>query len=129
LTISAEIPGVDEPGLKDIIRGWPDDGLAFGAEGKGVLSRHRPRLAFHACDLLSDDADWNAPTWAMTPESLVELADLWVRLFERVQRDVAAQALWDGDRAEVEQALSRAEFMEVVRQGALGTKTRYLIHP
>lgn len=129
LTIIAEIPGVDERGLKDIIRGWPDAGLAFGAEGKGLLGRHQPRLAFHACDLLSDDADWNAPTWAMTPESLVELADLWVRLFERVPGDVAAQALWDGDRAEAEQALSRAEFVDVVRQGALGTKTRYLIHP
>lgn len=129
LTISAEIPGVDEPGLKDIILGWPDSGLAFRAGGKGLLGRHRPRLAFHACDLLSDDADWNAPTWAMTPESIVELADLWVRLFERIPGDVAAQALWDRDRAEVEQALSRAEFVDVVRKGALGTKIRYLIHP
>ncbi len=128
LTISAEISGVDESGLKDIIRGWPESGLAFGAQGRGLLGRHRPRLAFHACDLLSDEADWNAPTWSMTPESLVELADLWARLFERVPGDVAVQALWDGDRAEIEQALSRAEFVDLVRQGALGTKTRYLIH-
>jgi hypothetical protein len=129
LTISAEIRGADEQRLKDIIRGWPESGLAFGAEGKGVLGRHQPRLAFHACDLLSDDADWNAPSWAMTPESIVVLADLWGRLFERVSGEVVAQALWDGDRPEVEQTLSRAAFMDVVAQGALGTKTRYLVKP
>jgi hypothetical protein len=129
LTISAEIRGADEQRLKDIIRGWPESGLAFGAEGKGLLGRHSARLAFHACDLLSDDADWNAPSWAMTPESIVVLADLWGRLFERVSGEVVAQALWDGDRPEVEQTLSRAAFMDVVAQGALGTKTRYLVKP
>lgn len=97
--------------MKDLIRGWPEEGLAFSAEGKDLLGRHRPRLAFHACDLLAGDADWNAPTWAIRSESLDLLADLWSRLFERIPIDVAAQALWDGDRHDVEQKVLRADFL------------------
>lgn len=127
LIISAEVPGVDESGLRDITRAWPDSGLHFTVEGRGLLGRHRPRLGFHACDLLSDDADWNAATWAMTPDGVAHLTEAWLRLFERVPGDVVAQALWDGDRPETEQTLTQAEFLDLVRHGSLGTKTRYLI--
>ena len=127
MTISAELEGVDESGLTRVVQGWPESGLAFRVEGKGLRGGRQPRLTLHACDLLSDAADWNAATWAMTADGLSNLTELWARLFERVPGDVVVQALWDGDRPEVAQADTRAEFVEVVRQGALGTKTRYLV--
>ena len=127
LTISVELEGVDESGLRSIVEGWPEPSLVFRAEGKGFRGRHQPRLTLHACGLLSDAADWNAATWAMTPEGIKSLTDLWVHLFERVSGDVTVQALWEGDLPKVDQAVTRAEFMDLVGKGALGTKTRYLV--
>jgi hypothetical protein len=129
LSVSAEIPRLDEAALRDLVRDWPEAALGFGVSGRGLLRRRRPRLEAHACDLLADDADWNASTWSMTPEGVATLTRVWIRLFDRFPGEVVAEVIFAGDRAEVEESLTRDEFLAIVKSGAIGTKTRYFVRP
>jgi hypothetical protein len=123
------VPGVDETTLKALARDWPRTGLPIGAPGKGLLGRGRPHLEFHGCDLLSDEADWGAPTWAMTRDGIARLAEASLRLFERLSSPVVIQALWEGDEAETEESMTREDYLGILEAGALGTRTRYLVRP
>jgi hypothetical protein len=128
LDIRIEGAGLDERQLRGIASAASDGGLSFAAHGAGLLGHHRPRLALHACELLSDDADWNAATWSMTPEGAQSLFQALARLFGLIGSDLSLEALWDGDTSEGERRLNRAELLDVVRRGALASKTRYLVH-
>jgi len=80
-----------------------------------------------ACGLLSDDADWNAETWAMRPEIVEPLARTLEALLQHGPPRVAVEALWDGDRPQKELCIGLAELAGVVRSTGLGTKARYVI--
>jgi hypothetical protein len=130
LTISAELPGLDEAALKDLVRAWrrTPPGI-YNVSGRGLFGRGRLRLEMHACDMLSDDADPTAATWAMTPEGIEDLILVWRGLFDRYPGDVVAEAIFGGDSVEAEESVTRDEFLALVKGGALGTKTRYLVRP
>jgi hypothetical protein len=127
LTITVEIPGLTTSELGGIARRISGPDLDFSVQGTGLLGRHQPRLALHACDLLSDEADWNAPTWAMNDERADRLRKAFERLFELAAGDVTVTALWDGDRPETDELATRGELLETIAAGGLGTKTRYVI--
>ncbi len=127
LDIVAEVEALDFTGLKDLTDGWPASESHFTAQGKGLLGRHPPRLWLHGCGLLSDDADWNAPTWAMTRAGTAALIDACQLLFDRVTGDIHVQATWGGERPAVEVDVSRPAFLNLVRHGALRTKTGYRV--
>lgn len=101
--------------------------LAFAVQGPGLLRRHQPRLALHACDLLSDEADWNAPTWATTDEGARRLRTSLERLFELIAGEMTVAALWDGDHAEADAPISRGDLLGTIAASGLGTKTRYIV--
>jgi hypothetical protein len=127
LTISIEVPGLDNRDLREIARALSESDLAFTAHGRGLLRRGRERIELHGCSLLSDDADWNAPTWAMTDEAIEHLSRAFERLNRRIERDFIVDALWSGDTPINEERLSRAQLVALVRRGAVGNKTRYLV--
>lgn len=127
LTIKVSATNLEPDELVAIAKAWPVDRMPFHVDGKGWLRPRPVGFALHACDLLGDDADWDAETWAMEPEALPRLERSLSWLLDQVEGRVLVEALWDGDRAKSEVATSRASFLGIVRAGELGTKTRYLI--
>jgi hypothetical protein len=127
LIITAELQGIDPERLPALAETWPKERLPFAVRSGGWLRPRPVKLALDGCDLLADDADWNAETWAMEPDSLEQLADAFAWLFDQHTGDVVVEALWLGDRPETACVLTPAEFLDIVRRGAIGTKTRYVV--
>ena len=127
LTIRVSSTGLDPDRLVAIAKAWPADRMPFDVDGKGWLRPRPVGFALHACDLLSDEADWDAETWAMRSELLPKLTDAFTWLLDEIDGVVTAEALWEGDRATSEKSTSRAAFLDIVRRGVWGSKTRYVI--
>jgi hypothetical protein len=104
--------------------------------------RHRPRFPWArpshaeavvsedggcACSLLDDDADWDAPTWAMRPEAREALARTLAAFAEGAGVEFAVEALWAGERAAAEHRVTGGELVALARSGALGTRARYVV--
>lgn len=98
-------------------------------EGRSRLGRHDARLSLHACELLADDADWDAPTWAMAPGAAEHLADTLSTLLDDLGDTAIVEALWEGEAPSDERPLSRTQFVALVGRGELGTHTRYRVDP
>ena len=77
-----------------------------------------------ACSLLSDDADWNAESWAMRPEAREALARTIKVLTRQGSSHLTIQAIWVGDISQEEVSVNPNE---LVAAGRLGTRTRYLV--
>ena len=77
--------------------------------------------------MLSDDADWNADTWAMRPDVVEPLAKTLEVLLQQGPRHMAVEALWAGDRSLEETRVTPAELAHIVRTTGLGTKRRYVV--
>ncbi len=127
LTITIGSAGLDTEALGHIARTVSAADIDFSVQGSGLLRRHTPRLAIHACDLLSDEADWNAPSWAMSEDGRGRLSGGLARLFAEMPGELTVAALWDGDRADMDTSISRDELLSLISANALGTKTRYVV--
>ena len=127
LTITVEVAGLSEQELGSLAREVSTGELGFATQGRGLLRRHEPRLAAHGCELLAEDADWDAATWSMTEDGRRRLSDALVRLFEQTAGDVRFAAIFDGDRVEMEEVIGRRELLRIAAAGELGTKTQYVV--
>lgn len=78
-------------------------------------------------DQLTDNADWNAPFWDFDPECLKTYAERLKRIFLESNRGIVFQALWVGDEPETTRDVSIDEFLEIVRNNRIGTKTKYVV--
>lgn len=78
-----------------------------------------------ACSLLSDDADWNAATWAMRPEILERLARTLQILADEGPSTLFLEALWVGETPVATTRVTAAELVMLARSSRLGTRTRY----
>lgn len=78
-----------------------------------------------ACSLLSDDADWNADSWAMRPEILDRLAETIRVLVEEGPARLTIEALWIGEAPQQTTETTAAELVTLARSSRLGTRTRY----
>jgi hypothetical protein len=81
-----------------------------------------------ACDLLTDQADWNADVWDMLPEKLPALAETLQALAEKAPDGLRVEALWVGDQPEEEIRVTPKELAEMARSSKLGTKSSYIVH-
>jgi hypothetical protein len=80
-----------------------------------------------ACSLLTDAADWNAPTWSMESSLLPKLAHT-VRVLGRLAAGpMVLEARWSGDSSSSSVTLSLEELSTLAEQGQLGTHTRYIV--
>jgi hypothetical protein len=80
-----------------------------------------------ACSLLSDDADWNAETWAMRPQVLERLAQTLEILSLRGPKELLFEALWVGDAVQEIVQVTPTQLGQLARSSKLGTHTRYAI--
>ena len=80
-----------------------------------------------AHDLLTDNADWNAETWAMEADGLQDLASTFAWLFGLVAGSMTIEATWAGEQTTTVRDVSRDEMLDIVRAGALATRTTYKV--
>jgi hypothetical protein len=80
-----------------------------------------------ACSLLSDDADWNAESWAMRPEAREALARTIEVPTRQGPSHLTIQAIWIGDISQEEVSVNPKELVALAAAGRLGTRTRYLV--
>lgn len=78
-------------------------------------------------DLLAEDADWDAETWAMEPDGLEALARTLEWLCERLTSDFEFFAAWPPECIDTTVTLSIQDLAAIVRGSRIGTKTRYLV--
>jgi len=79
-----------------------------------------------ACGMLSDDADWNAETWAMRAASFEPLAQTLEELLRLGPRRITVAALWAGDRPQRGAQRHASRSKRIIRTTGLGTKRRYV---
>ena len=123
------VPTGDAKGrLRELSKSDRARALGWRFEGQSRLWRHGARMTLHACELLAaDDAGWDAPTWSMSSAAAEQLAESFEALLDGLDGDVAVEALAEGDRPTDEKSIGRAQFVDLVRGGSLGTRTRYLV--
>jgi len=129
LAISAKVEGFDKEALEQLASQLNSDGWDF-AVSKCILSfRVQPLLYFNggpcACDRLSDGADWDAPTWAMTPDGANQLAREIASLALAADAPMLLQALGGGDEPDHTVSLTLQELCDLAAASRLGTRTAY----
>jgi hypothetical protein len=92
----------------------PESGAAAPAHNYRVARRI-------ACSLLGDDADWDAETWAMRPETLERLARTLAILSTRRPKSLFVAALWVGNVARETVSVTPEELVQLARSSNLGT--------
>jgi hypothetical protein len=80
-----------------------------------------------ACSLLTDDADWNDPTWDLRPDLLPDLALALLFISELVTDGYIFEALWVGDHPERRVEVSIDELLQIVQSNQIGQKARYIV--
>ena len=97
------------------------------------FGRGNPRLSISeagegcACSMLTDEADWNAPTWDIQPALLPHLANTFAFISEQAPNGFILEALWAGDKPERILELPLDELLDIVRSNRIGTKARYIV--
>ena len=76
-------------------------------------------------DLLTDDADWDAPTWAMDPVGLERLATTLSWLYDNIPGDLTFEAVWGSIKNEL--PVNRDQLLAIVRAGEIGNGTVYRV--
>jgi len=125
MIVTVKVVGADRDALRPLADRLDGPIAPFGVDEDGAAGEHG--LAAHGCDLLAEDADWDAPTWAMTPEAIDELALAWRAVFAEAPDVVTVAAIWSDDAVRAEAALTRNEFLDLSATGRIGTHTRYTI--
>lgn len=91
-----------------------------------------PVLSIHGCDLLSEDADWDADTWDMSAEGKAVLRDALTLVMTEVPGPLGLTALWwEGPTAPPvpTKEVGRAELLELVDSGSISTHFGYRVAP
>jgi hypothetical protein len=98
-----------------------------------VARGRRPRLTLSernqgcACSMLADDADWNAATWAMRPQSTATIAETLAAIGKVARGPLVFQAVWIGDKTEDEEHIALKDLLGVVKRSGIRTKVRYVV--
>ncbi len=95
--------------------------------GGGRNTSRANLLDLHGCDLLSDEADWDAPTWNLTEPGRRKLADALIRVRDGQPGSWTFTALWHGDKVAHDVTLAADDLIELVRANRLGNFTRYVV--
>lgn len=129
MTIRLIPAGESQHPLRELSPSEAARALGWRYDGRSRLGRHGARLSLHACDLLTDEADWDAPTWSMSPGVAEQLADSMSALLAELGDTAFVEALWEGEAPVDERYLPTTEFVGLVRRGEMATHTRYRIRP
>lgn len=91
-----------------------------------------PALVMHGCDLLSQDADWDAETWDMSVEGKAALRAALAVVLEEVSGPLDITALWhEGSDPPVVpmKSVTRTELLDTVGIGAVSAQAGYRVAP
>jgi hypothetical protein len=130
LTLTVRVPEAARDALAAAVATLPASAVSVAPPPTGAHARRWPwsrpvapeARAGCACDLLADDADWNAPTWAMHATGRAALAATLGAL-AGVAPGAVVEVLWAGDAVEREMAVTPAELVELAQASALGRGT------
>ena len=75
---------------------------------------------------MTDDADWNAPAWALEPDVLTGLV-VALQLLHDEADGFMFQALWVGDQAETRERVALRDVLKDVRENRVKNKHVYLV--
>jgi hypothetical protein len=100
--------------------------------GRRLLGRGSPSLGLSpkggcACEVLTDEADWDAPTWDMLPAARSDLATTLAQLAAVLPRPFSFQAIWISDTVDRDHSVSLDELLGLASEGRLGTRDRYTV--
>jgi hypothetical protein len=133
LTLSVELP-MNKSEAERIVSRYNSISLDFHFNGgASFLVRRNPRISISekgegcACSMLTDDADWNAPTWDTRKEILPDLALALLFISELASNGYIFEALWAGDKPDKNIEVSLDEILDIVQRNRIGTKTRYIV--
>jgi len=79
-----------------------------------------------SCSLMSDNADWNAPTWDLDPKVLDGLARA-LRLLAEEAGGFELQALWIGDEPQTRSHSSLSKVVSDLQQNRLRNRHVYVV--
>jgi hypothetical protein len=79
--------------------------------------------------LLSDEAEWDAPAWAMEPDLLPALAEAIRVLGDELPQGFSLRATWAGSEVRHDCVLTAQELAELVLASSLNEFTRYRVPP
>lgn len=79
------------------------------------------------CSFLTDQADWNAPTWDMLPSARAALAETLRTLRRHTTHGFSFEAIWTGDSPTEDCNVSIQALAGLAAQNEIGTKVRYLV--
>ena len=102
--------------------------------GLNVVKRNQPvRNALHfsvdggcSCSLMSDGADWNAPTWALDPAVLEGIGKA-LRLLADEAGGFRFQATWIGEDLESQDHVKLKEVVDDVANNRVRNKHAYFV--
>ena len=80
-----------------------------------------------ACSMLTDNADWNAPTWEFQATLLADLAGSLAELCKRAPNGLILEALWAGDKPKEILEVSCNHLIDIVRSNSISTAARYTV--
>ena len=99
----------------------------FRARAEGRLMFEMPASTGDGRHILSDDAIWDAPAWAMVPELLPLLAETTRVLADELPQGFALRATWVGSEVRQEVEIDAERLAELVLASELNEFTRYRV--
>jgi hypothetical protein len=133
LSVAVELVGLDRDavtslvatlGSADLLRIEVSPKRWFGSKTPYLLPSEDGGCA---CSLLSDDADWNAPAWAMEAHLRPKLAATLTAIGQAITCPMVLEALWAGDSPSETVDLDLEVLSDLAARSQLGTKTRYRV--
>lgn len=117
------VEGLDKARAQEIAAASEQrDGFRVHAQREGFRGPWRLLLPdVHA--ILTDEADWDAVTWAMDPAGLERLAQTLAWLYAQLSGEFTFEAVWGEEP--IDKLTSRDELLRIVRAGQIGTRARY----
>jgi len=80
-----------------------------------------------ACDLLTDQADWDAATWDLKQEALTPLAEAVKLITSMGPKGLVVEAFWGGDNSKETVEVTPDELAEIILKNQLRTRTSYAV--
>ena len=82
-------------------------------------------LSLH--DYLTDNADWNNEFWEFEPKFIKHYGEKILAVFNESVNGITFQAIWAGETPINTENLTIEQFLDVIEQNKIATKTKYVV--
>ena len=97
----------------------------FGRAARYLFIANEP--GNYACNLLTDDADWDAETWDIIPSTLPHISGVVTNIYKYLPEGFLFEALWSGDKPRVKKTVTISELERLIQSDKIETKTTYQV--